>query len=59
MSGFLALLGGLYAGKELIKDATTKQVPAGQNLNRALMDYRTGKISKRELNRRLNSGYYK
>lgn len=54
--GTLLAIGIVWFIVELCKEAGTKPVPEGTDFNAVYLD--SHKLSKKELNRRLDSGYY-
>ena len=56
MSGLLVLVGIVWIVYKLVSEACTPQVPSGTDWNKAINDI--GKISSKEYNKRLTSGYY-
>lgn len=58
MGGLAALVGIIWLISQLIKDAPIKPCPPGTDHTAALSDYYKNGLSKKEFNRRIDSGYY-
>ena len=58
MSGLIIVLGLGWLVWQLIKDASIKPCPPGHDHKAAISDYYKNGLSKKEFNRRINSGYY-
>lgn len=58
MGGLLILAGIIWLVLQIIKDASIKPTAPGTDIRRAYIDSVTGKVNKRDLNRRLSNGYY-
>ena len=58
MGGLIILLGLGWLIWQLIKDASIKPCPPGHDHTAAISDYYKNGLSKKEFNRRINSGYY-
>lgn len=60
MSGVIILLGVLWLIYQFVKDASINDVTKDQDIDfrQAYIDVNTGKCSGKELNKRLNNGYY-
>lgn len=54
----LLIIGISWLVYQLIKDGSIKQCSDGTDHRRAYNDLITGKIDKKELNKRLSNGYY-
>lgn len=58
MSGIIILLGLGWLAWQLIKEASIKPCPPGHDHKAAISDCYRNNLSKKEFNRRINSGYY-
>lgn len=54
----LVIVGIIWFVVELLKEAAIKPAAPGTDYRRANMDYYSGKISAKELDRRVSNGYY-
>ena len=58
MGGLVIILGLGWLAWQLIKDASIKPCPPEHDHTAAISDYYKNGLSKKEFNRRINSGYY-
>ena len=58
MGGLVIILGLGWLVWQLIKDASIKPCPPRHDHTAAISDYYKNGLSKKEFNRRINSGYY-
>lgn len=58
MTGLIILAGIIVIIYNLAKDASIKQIPLNSDIQRANQDYYSGKCSAKEMNKRLQNGYY-
>ncbi len=58
MTGIIIVLAIIWLIWQFIKDASIKQCPPGHDHTAALSDYYKNGLSKKEFNRRIDSGYY-
>lgn len=58
MAGFLLFVGIIWLVYNFIKEASIKPMHPDTDIRQAYIDSVTGKVSKKELNKRLSNGYY-